>query len=106
MVAPWSRWRTKRRLRGLIGPEEQVLLIERLRTGGWWVATDQALYHVPRFADPERVPLAEIRSVHSLSAGSPVIVVTASGHQPLIGDLAANSVLAERLRELKPGGNA
>ena len=103
MVAPWVKWRTRRRLAGLTGPDEQLVHIERLRAGGWWVTTDRALYEVRKFAGPERVPFSEIRSVRSLSAGSPVIVVTATGHQPLVGDLAPGSILARQLRELSPG---
>lgn len=106
MVTPWARLRIRRRLAGIAGPDEQLVHAERLRSGGWWVTTDQALYQVPNFGDPERVPFSEIRSVGSLHPGSPVVVVTAAGHQPLIGDLAPTSRLAEQLRRIGPEGAA
>lgn len=106
MVTPWASRRARRRLAGIVGPDEQFVHVERLRPGGWWVTTDQALYQVPTAGDPERVTFAEIGSVHSLSSGSPVIVVTAPGRQPLIGDLRADSRIAEQLRRLRPMGAA
>ena len=106
MVTPWARSRIRRRLAGIAGPDEQIVNAERLRTGGWWVTTDEALYELPSSGEPERVPLSQIRSVRALSAGSPVLVVTAPGHQPLIGDLAPGSQLAEQLRQLRPEGSA
>ena len=104
MVGRWARWRIRRRLAGVAGAEEEVFHVERLRAGGWWVTTDKALYQVPNFGDPERVPFSEIRSVGRLNPGSSAIVVTAPGHQPLIGDLASDSAVAKQLREVKPDG--
>ena len=104
MVTPWARSRIRRRLAGSAGPDEEIVHAERLPTGGWWVTTDKALYELPNFGDPERVPFSEIGSVRSLSPGSSAIVVTAAGHQPLIGDLASNSRVAEQLRNLRPEG--
>ena len=106
VVTPWARGRIRRRLAGIAAPEEQLVHIERLRAGGWWATTDQALYHVPRSADVERVAFGQIRSVRHLSAGSAMIVVNAEGHQPLVGDLPADSRLVQQLREVGPGPSA
>ena len=100
MATRWSKRRIQRRLAGIAGPDEQLVHYERLRTGGFWVTTDRALYQLSNLGDPERVAFDEITSVRSLSPGSPVLVVTAPGHQPLIGDLPADSPLAEQLRQL------
>ena len=100
MATRWARWRIRRRLAGIAGSEEQLVHYERLRTGGFWVTTDRALYQLPNFGDPERVAFDEVTSVGTLSPGSRVLVVTAPGHQPLIGDLPADSRLAEQLRQL------
>lgn len=104
-MTPWAMLRIRRRLAGILGPDERFVRTERLRGGGWWVTTDTALYQLPNTGQPERVALAEIRSVHRLSPGSSSIVVTAPGHQPLIGDLAPDSRLAEQLRQLRPEGS-
>lgn len=59
----WRRRRLRRRLAGLLEPDEALGLVERISINGWWVTTDRALYVMEVPGHPKRLPFREISSV-------------------------------------------
>lgn len=104
----WRERRIRRRLAGLIGPEEDIRVAERLGLGGWWVTSDEALYILGGLPEPSRLPLAEIVSVQVAEGRMTVqVTITTSAGEIAVGDLRPGSAVLRRLlaRDPETGGH-
>ena len=104
MATPWERWRIRRKLAGLLPPEEELSLIERpFLKRGWWVTTQTALYVIPAHGETMRVEFAEIRSIYvePSQVGESVRVRFLTATETVVVEhLRLNSAVAKQLQQI------
>lgn len=101
MAISWRRRHIRRLLGGLLIPGEDIVMVERLGLGGWWLTTDRALYVVHKPDDPKRVPFGQIRSVEWAPGRMTATVRTTTGDVLNVA-IRARSRILKRIEQIGP----
>jgi len=103
-MSVWSRSRRRRverQLAGLLEPDEEITVVERLPVGGWWLTTDRALFLLEAGADTRRVPLDQISWV-GMDETTRIVTIRTTKPDRVVVPIRKKSAVLENLRRLAP----
>ena len=94
----------RRQLTGLLEPDEEVALVERLPISGWWATTDRALYVMESIGHVRRLPLSHVSSVQT-DQGKRITTIRTATYEVIILTTPSRSELLTRLQGLARRGH-